>query len=245
MRADGVDPACHAGGDHLPQEDAVVDGVHAVVDAGDTRRAAHDDGLWIALANACRAQPDQLDESFGAQWMAAPLARQVRLVPQLVRGNAPAIAGCQGEREPLEDGEIERRTIFFDRFRSTEPRRFRDAEQDFEPVRLGLVDELIEIVPAVFTRRRFDQVPVNLLLDPADAQIGSPGDVRRAIRIDELALHPVLGLGTGVGVGVGDGEGVAVGRSAGRSVGGEVGETAGDGTGAVHAVIAAATGGEV
>ena len=81
VSADAIYPLGDASLVHPAQEDAVVNRLHAVVDAGDGRRAADDQCVRVGGSHALGSLGHQRDEAGRIKGIAPPLAGQVGLVP--------------------------------------------------------------------------------------------------------------------------------------------------------------------
>ena len=158
----------HARGQHRPEVDAVVNGIHAVVDAGRGRGGADDQGRGIGRANPGRATTGKFHQVGHAERRSVPLALQVRLVPQFIGRHFPGVARRQIAHEPLELPIVRRRAVHLGHW-AAPLRRLADTEQHLDVLAVGPVDQSVKFAEqllAVFARPRFMELPRHLRLHP-------------------------------------------------------------------------------
>jgi len=192
VRAQRVRVAGEAVGIHGPQVDAVIDGVHAVIEAGGSQAAGDYNRRGVLGLDGVVGQAQHLHILCGADRVAAavPFAAQVLLVPDLVGVHAAAIALRQRADEVGIGLEVSRRAVFLAGIAGPGGR-LNDAEEDLDVDRFQRVNHFVKRRPVDLALVRLVDFPLDLLLDPGHAQLGHTGSNCGLILVGQVNLDAV------------------------------------------------------
>jgi len=170
MGGENVERVARAGGVHRAQERAVVHGLRVVV-VRRRQRATDDARVGIDGVDARGRDFEQRGVGGRVGRAIAPLAREVRLVPDDVRGDAPAIPLGDRSDEIAVIVEVVRRRVERGGIRLRPARRLVQPRDDTQVVIVGGAQEPIGVLPMELAARRLDVAPREHLHDGLRAQV--------------------------------------------------------------------------